>query len=301
MAACPPSANKGGAAGVQMDFITLDRALADIAWQVKFPEEYSKYSDLKHVYRMSEAAANLHQRLHNLPDLRPKWVVLHFVTERAVFDDTVADAGMEILVARAGDFRRAIGRDNSLPSLEITRRKFPITPPDKMVQGRKYRSTFNSIGTEIGFDRYELVSFLNDPRVGIDHEVDGGVVVDQGTRPLPQRHQEQEGLRVIEGAPETAGRGPTGAEKRTAPKLALPEKSDTWAKAVEVTYEIMVLETGTAPSGAEVWLRMNDRPPANYPIKVTKDHGLAAIAMPGEKLLTRDGFLKRWGRYTGAK
>ena len=108
-------------------------------------------------------------------------------------------------------------------------------------------------------------------------------------------------MRVIDGPPDTAGRGKARAEKPTAPKLALPDKSDTWAKAIEATYEIMVLETGTAPSGAEVWLRMNDRPPANYPIKVTKDHGLAAIAMPGEKLRTRDGFQKRWSRYTGAK
>jgi hypothetical protein len=287
--------------GVQMDFITLDQTIDGIAGRIKFPEEYSKYANLDYVYKTSEAAANLHQRLHNLPELRPKWVVLHPVTERPVFDDTVADAGMEILMALAGGFRRAIGDDNSLPSLEITRRKYPIPPIEKIVHGKKYRNPFKSLGTEIGFDRYELVCFLNDPRVGIDHAVRGGVVVEQGERPLPQHHQEQVGMRVIEGAPDTAGRGEARAEKRTAPKLALPDKSDTWAKAIEASYEIMVLETGTAPSGTEVWLRMNHTPPPNYPMKVTKDHGLAAIAMPGEKLLTRDGFMKRWRRYTADK
>jgi len=284
-----------------MDFITLDQAIDGIAGRIEFPEEYSKHANLDYVYKTSEAAANLHQRLHNLPELRPEWVVLNPVTERPVVDDTAADAGMEILVAMAGDFRRAIGHDNSLPALEVTSRKFPITPIEQMLQGRKHRNPFKSPGTAIGFDRYALVCFLNDPRVGIDHAVRGGVVGEQGERPLPQHHQEQEGLRVIEGAPDTAARGDARAEKRTAPKLALPAKSDTWAKAIEATYNIMIQETGRTPSGAEVWLRMNDKSPANYPIKVTKDRGLAAIAMPGEKLLTRDGFLKRWGRYTTPK
>ena len=287
--------------GVQMDFITLDQTIDGIAGRIKFPEEYSKYANLNYVYKTSEAAANLHQRLRNLPELRPKWVVLHPVTARPVFDDTVADEGMEILQAMAGGFRRAIGDDNSLPTLDITKRKFPVPPLEKMPHGKRYRNPFKPPGTELGFDRFELVRFLNDPRVGIDHAVFGGAIVEQGERPLPQHHQEQEGMRVIEGVPDTAGRGEARVEKRTAPKLALPDKSDTWAKAIEVTYEIMVLETGTAPSGTEVWLRMNDKPPANYPIKVTKDHGLAAIAMPGEKLLTREGFMKRWGRYTAAK
>jgi hypothetical protein len=43
--------------GVQMDFITLDKTLDGIAGPIKFPEEYSKYSDFKRVYRTSEAAA----------------------------------------------------------------------------------------------------------------------------------------------------------------------------------------------------------------------------------------------------
>ncbi len=90
-------------------------------------------------------------------------------------------------------------------------------------------------------------------------------------------------------------------EERAAPKLTLPKKADTWAKAMEATYEIMVQETGGAPSTAEVWLRMNSRPPANYPIKVTTDHGLAAIGMSGEKPLTREGFMHRWRRYMAAK
>ena len=287
--------------GVQMDFITLDQTIDGIAGRIKFPEEYSEYANLDYVYKTSEAAANLHQRLRNLPELRPKWVVLHPVTERPVFDDTVADAGMEILEAMAGGFRRVIGDDNSLPSLEITRRKYPIPPIEKMPHGKKYRNPFKSPGTEIGFDRFELVRFLNDPRIGIDHAVRGGVVVEQGERPLPRHHQEQEGMRVIEGAPETAGNDEARAEKRTAPKLALPDKSDTWAKAIEATYEMMRQETGGTPGSAEVWLRMNDKPPANYPIKVTKDHGLMAIAMPGEKPLTREGFMKRWRRYTAAK
>jgi hypothetical protein len=284
-----------------MDFITLDQTIRDISEAIKFPEEYSMYAQFKYVYQTSEAAANLHQRLHNLPELRPKWVVLHPETDRPVFDDTIADAGMEMLVAEAGAFRRAIGLDISVPSTEITRRKFPIPPSEFWPSGWKYRRLSKSPATLIGFDRYQLVGFLNDPRVGIDHHIRGGVFVEPVKQPIPQHHQEQEDTRVIAGAPDTGGKGEARAVKRTAPEIALPDKADPWAKAIEATYEIMVQETGTAPSGTEVWLRMNDQPPPNYPIKATKDHGLAAIAMPGEKLLTRDGFLKRWSRYTDAK
>ncbi len=120
-----------------MDFITLDQTIDGIAGRIKFPGEYSKYANLDDAYKTSEAAANLHQHLQNLPELRPKWVVLHPVTERPVVDDTVADAGMEILEAMAGDFERAIGHDISVPSLEISRRKFPVTPIEQRLQGRK--------------------------------------------------------------------------------------------------------------------------------------------------------------------
>ena len=50
--------------GVQMDFITLDQTIDGIARRIKFPEGYSRYADLGIVYKTSEAAANLHQRLH---------------------------------------------------------------------------------------------------------------------------------------------------------------------------------------------------------------------------------------------
>ena len=131
-----------------MDFITLDQTINGIAGRIKFPERYSKYANLDAVYKTAEAAAKLHQQLHNLPDLRPKWVVLHPATERPVFDDTAADAGMEILAALAGGFRRAIGADNSLPSLEITRGRYPIPPIEKMIQGKRYRNPFKSPRTE---------------------------------------------------------------------------------------------------------------------------------------------------------
>ena len=285
-----------------MDFITLDQAVDGISGPIEFPEGYSRrHADLRNVYKTSEAAANLHQQLHNFPELRPKWVVLHPVTDRPVFDDTVAEVGMELLVAMSGDYLRAIGQDNSVPSLELTRRKFPSPPMGIIPHGRKYRHFLKSPGAELGFDRYQLVGFLNDPRVGLDHYVRGGVIVEEVKRPLPQHHQKQEDTRVIAGAPDSGEKVEARAVKRTAPELALPDKADPWAKAIEATYEIMVLETGAAPSGTEVWLRMNDKPPPNYPMKITKDHGLAAIAMPGEKLLTRDGFLKRWSRYTDAK
>lgn len=83
--------------------------------------------------------------------------------------------------------------------------------------------------------------------------------------------------------------------------LRLPQKPDVWAHAICATYEDMLGDTSQHPNKAEVWLRMSAQPPTNYPITVTKDRGLDALKMPGEKPLTQNAFAKRWKRYQAAK
>jgi len=74
------------------------------------------------------------------------------------------------------------------------------------------------------------------------------------------RHQDQEISPEIGGLPGETAKIESRTGERAAPKLTLPDKSDTWAKAIEATYEIIRQETGGTPGGAEVWLRMNHNP-----------------------------------------
>jgi hypothetical protein len=264
------------------------------------PDEIAEHPDIVEAWRYSEAAANLHQQLHNLPEQRPRWMTLHNVTGKPVFSDDVATEGMGMLEYMAGWYKKHIEAHSDFFAFYSRAGMDANAELSRYPHYRKYRRGALSRAFVIGFDRTDLIRFLDDARVGIAHRLRGG---DDGSgqsvQPLPQqRHQDQEVLAVPGGLHNQLPAGEPKTEARTAPRLTLPDKSDTWAKAIEATYELMVGENGGTPSGLEVWLRMNHKPPANYPIMVTKDRGLAAIAMPGEKLLTRDGFTKRWRRYT---
>lgn len=285
-----------------MDFVTLELTLAGIAGRVLPPDEIAEHPDLVEAWKYSEAAANLHQQFHNRPEQRPKWLTLHNVTGKPIFSDGAANEGMEILEYVAGWYKRQNKVHNDFFASYSRAGLDPKVELSKDVHYRKYKMGTLGHAHRIGFDRPEVARFLNDCGVRFAYWIGDDQAGQQSVQPLPQRrHQDHEILPVIGGLPSETAKGESRSEKRAAPKLTLPDKSDTWAKAIEATYEILIQETGSTPSGVEVWLRMNHKPPGNYPIKVTKDHGFAALAMPGEKLLTRDGFTKRWSRYTSAK
>ena len=290
---------------MQIDFISLERTLEAIAGRLRKPEEMDDLVDLVECWRYSQAAATLHELFLNYPDRAPRWVVLHEVTGRPIFNDAIAAEGMDILVYLSGWFDR--------------QRKFRSgnaqfhagSPPEsdeelwKTAHLRKYRWGTMSRSYAMGFNRADVRRLLVEARIPFSHRLgddrSGTAPVPAQPEPRPQpsgQHAEDPIVHVepIGEAPDHAA----GPLVGTIAGLTLPLKPDTWAKVIKATYDILVCETRAAPSSLEVWLRLNHKPPANYPVTATRDRGLAAIQLPGEKPLTRDGFNKRWRRYAPA-
>jgi hypothetical protein len=222
-------------------------------------------------------------------------MVIHPVTRRPVATDGSEAEGLLILEELSGWFSRyssyyhflAQNRDGPELEEELSRCR----------RDTKFRTRKPGCEHEIGFDRDQLIDYLDSPEVDMPHCIrlpimallarDERRLKRKGERERPDEPQNPKP--AIEAAPVAA---------REAPRLTLPTNADAWARAIAATFDLLVRESGDLPSGLEVWLRMNDRPPSNYPITITKDHGLPAIALPGERPLTRDGFNKRWRRYT---
>jgi hypothetical protein len=143
-----------------LDFISIYKTLAGIANDVAVPHAFSdKPKDLE-IWRSSEAAKTLYERLHNASDTRPRWVEVHSAIGRPLFNEDVASEGMEILMHIAGWYGRETKErlDHIMfcvkagldPDIEP-----PITDPRSGMF--KYFPREN----EIGFDRSELAKFLN--------------------------------------------------------------------------------------------------------------------------------------------
>ncbi len=93
-----------------MYFITLDSTLEHISWDVEVPEGIANRADYVMAWRYSEAAATLHQQFHNVPEGRPKWMMLHTVTRRPVATEAAAVEGIAILEYVSGWFKRHYAR-----------------------------------------------------------------------------------------------------------------------------------------------------------------------------------------------
>jgi len=285
---------------IQIYLLSLDRALDGIGADIEVPDDIARRADYVLTWRYSQAAANLHQILHNVPEERPKWLMPHPVTRRPVATEAAAAEGMAVLEEVSGWFSRHHQSTGSF-GVKRDREALDMDALVKSTYFTKFRS--GKLGREhaVGFDRTELIRYLDSPRVDMPHRIYGGQTLEY----IKQLEARRRGP-VLDAVPVGGATSPKSpvdtpsTEKRIAPRLALPEKADTWAKAIEATYETMVKEAGAAPGGQEVWLRLNHQPPANYPVTAAKDHGLPAIALTGEKPLTRDGFNKRWRRYTNA-
>ena len=279
-----------------MDFVTLEQTLAGIAARVGVPEAILEHPDLVESFKHAEAAAILHQKFHNVPRKRPRWMKLHDTTGKPALSEAAAIDGMKMIEYVAGWYKRQVKfHAEAAPfwSREGIDAKQELA---STAHYRKYPSGKLARAHSIGFERAALIGYLDDPRVGIAHRLRGSKV--RSDAPSSLERASRRGASPI--ADGNAADNESATKLRVAPKLRLPNKTDGWTKAIAATYEIMWRETGLTPSGLEVWLRMHHNPPANYPIEATRDRGLPAIAMPGQKLLTRDGFFKRWRRYTSA-
>ena len=225
----------------------------------------------------------------------------HPVTRRPVATEEAAATGMALLEDLSGWYGRYRNRQDALRPRWHAEETLDIEERVKFAYTCKFRSGKLGADDGIGFDRAELIRYLDSPQVDILHRIHAGQTTE---------YLEMVEARRARASVSTASSYPKGVippleaptnEKRTAPRLALPAKADAWAKAIEATYETMALEEGKTPPALQVWLRMNHKPPDNYPITVIKDRGLPAIALPGERPLTRDGFKKRWRRYNATK
>lgn len=192
-------------------------------------------------------------------------------------------------------------RDLALRTYPPDDRPIDVEDLVKATYSYKFRSGKLGADNGIGFDRTELILYLDSPQVDIRHRIYANQSVEY-IEMLAARRRARVSAFTVPSDPKVTT--PTLAaprnEKRPAPRLTLPAKADAWAKAIEATYEAIALEAGKTPKSHEVWLRMHHKPPDNYPVTLTKDRGLPAIALPGERPLTREGFNKRWRRYTNA-
>lgn len=282
-------------------FLSLDRALSDIGPAiVDMPYDIERWEDYVLTWRFSQAAANLHQIFHNVPEGQPKWLMPHPVTRRPIATEAAAAEGMALLVELSGWYSRQYDGLREFPHA----RREPIPTSKELLLSayhNKYSMQRNVYDSQVGFDRTELILYLDSPRVDIPHRIYANQPTEY-LEMLTARRRARASAFIVpsELEPRTPTPQAPRNEKRTAPRLALPVKADAWAKAIEATYDAISREVGKTPKSHEVWVRMHHKPPENYPVTLTKDRGLPAIALPGERPLTREGFNKRWRRYTTA-
>jgi hypothetical protein len=161
-----------------MDFITLHEAIQTIA-DTK-PQGSREPNDARDLYawRISAAAAELHQIVVNATDASgPRWVAKDPVTLRPVYAEGRAAEGLEMLAIAAGwDQRRhedhmchlrecfSFGKDPVTGQFLVD----PATSPrsfnlDRGMYG-KYRGGEFLEARAIGFDRADLACFLTESR-----------------------------------------------------------------------------------------------------------------------------------------
>lgn len=282
-------------------FLSLDRALSDIGAAITdMPFDIEAREDYVLTWRYSQAAADLHQMFNIVSEGRPKWLMQHPVTRRPIATETAAVEGMALLEDLSGWFARHSQAVRAFPHL---RREEEPTPKEVLdsayrVKNHLPRKVYEG---QVGFDRTELILYLDSPQVDIRHRIYADQPIEYIEMLAARRRARASAFTVLSDLKATTStpQAPKN-EKRTAPRLILPVKADAWAKAIEATYDAIALEVEKTPKSHEVWLRMQHKPPDNYPVTITKDRGLPAIALPGERPLTRDGFNKRWRRYTNA-
>lgn len=150
-----------------MEFINLYTVLTGLAGRVpvhqasQFPEEV----------RTSEAAGLLRQTLHNVSQGRPRWVEINKISSKPEFNDAaIYPEAMGMLEHAAGWYRREVKNQNAHIASCLNAGLDPqdVALGHNMVDlpfpGAQFCHLHN-----IGFDRSELVAFLDDKQ--IDHDL----------------------------------------------------------------------------------------------------------------------------------
>jgi len=150
-----------------MEFVTLREALYAIEARVSVPKVGEFVDEIK----SSEAAGLLHQTLSNVLEGRPRWVEKNKISGKPIFNDTaVYPEAMAMLEHAAGYYHRcADNRNNHIYSclsagLDPKAVPIGINTADSQFPGvQLFRPK------SIGFDRAELVAFLDSNQ--IDHDL----------------------------------------------------------------------------------------------------------------------------------
>ncbi|MFZ2387384.1 MAG: hypothetical protein WAW69_06220 [Polaromonas sp.] len=149
-----------------MDFITLDAALAALADRVTAPQG----DELAEAARTSEAAGLLRQMLRNVSQGRPRWVERNKIDGKPEFNDAaISHEGMEMLEHTSGWYGREIKNRTDHVCACLNNGLDPnVEPMGHNLNDGQYPSALFFRPREIGFDRGELVAFLEGK---IDHNL----------------------------------------------------------------------------------------------------------------------------------
>lgn len=159
-----------------MDFISLGIVVTDMASHIRIPPGHTIIgsAEFQATWPASEAAKKLFQRLHNEAAGRPQWVEQDTSIGLPLVNDAVSGEAMELLRYAAQWFKRESYRqlkhwihcqENDIPKLE---QPLSIEQEGQWGDIAQYLRAF-----QIGFDRHELVQFLN--TTGIRHCIVGGL------------------------------------------------------------------------------------------------------------------------------
>ena len=144
------------------DFISLSQSLDFIARSVDVPKGRTSGPD-EPMWRASEAAKTLYERLHNATDGRPRWMEVHQTIGRSLANDAVADEGMAILLHAAGWYDRETTNlyEHTMASVKAGLDPAVVGPaPRDPNAGSWHYGKYWMREHEIGFVRDELSAFL---------------------------------------------------------------------------------------------------------------------------------------------
>lgn len=142
-----------------MEFITLREVFDAIKARVSVPKDSGEFAD---EITSSEAAGLLHQTLSNGSENRPRWVEENKISGKPIFNDTAVHLEAMAMLEHASGYhaRSAKNRSNHVSSylragLDPNAVPIGINPADSPFPGVQFFRP-----REIGFDRAELVEFL---------------------------------------------------------------------------------------------------------------------------------------------
>ncbi|WP_254616950.1 hypothetical protein [Burkholderia cepacia] len=257
-----------------IDFVSLDEALSFIADAIDATRGNANIDDVP-MWRTSEAAKVLHERLTNTVDSRLQWYEVHATTGKPLLNDSVADEGMAIIVYAAGWYDRQMAERNDHilgciragldPKTEPMSRD-PDKGPWKWSERflREHRIGFQRIelanlmqmpfGAVTEHDRYEAQALLARPFAQLEH-IAWAMVILAPSAPA----QGEERYRQIHGV--TQWLESLGLQFRTCNGLpaSLPRGVHTHGTDVREYQYLAVADVRAAGLSANCWPKAADR------------------------------------------